>query len=79
MLREESGGWRNTRPLWWLLYAIAALFVAVVWLVERFVEGGRLREILETLAVVAGFGLIQVWLWRNRVALELERGRRRRT
>ena len=77
MLREESSGWRNVRPLWWLLYAIAALFVAVVWLVERFVEGGGLREILETMAVVAGFALIRVWLWRNRVALEMEQGRRR--
>jgi hypothetical protein len=49
----------------------------VVGLVEMFVDGQGLREILETMAVVSGFGLIGVWLRRNRLALELEQGRRR--
>ena len=40
--------------------------------------GGGLRKLLEVLAVVVvGFGLIAAWLRRNRIALELERGRRR--
>jgi hydrogenase/urease accessory protein HupE len=69
--------WRNTRPRWWLLYVIAALLVAVVGLVELSVDGQRLREILEALTVMAGFGLIGVWLRGNRIALDLERGRRR--
>ncbi|HEX2437579.1 MAG TPA: hypothetical protein VHT71_04655 [Methylomirabilota bacterium] len=68
---------RNSRPRWWLIYVITALLVAAVGLVETSVEGERLREILESLAVVVGFGLIGVWLRRNRIALELEQGRRR--
>ncbi|HXD99778.1 MAG TPA: hypothetical protein VN646_24705 [Candidatus Acidoferrum sp.] len=77
MLRQERCGWQNPRPTWWLLYVIGALLVAVVGLVEMFVDGQGLREILETMAVVSGFGLIGVWLRRNRLALELEQGRRR--
>lgn len=77
MLRQERCGWRNPRPTWWLLYVIGALLVAVVGLVEMFADGQGLREILETMAVVSGFGLIGVWLRRNRLALELEQGRRR--
>ena len=77
MLRQERCGWQNPRPTWWLLYVIGALLVAVVGLVEMFVDGQGLREILETMAVVSGFGLIGVWLGRNRLALELEQGRRR--
>jgi hydrogenase/urease accessory protein HupE len=77
MLRQEPYGWHNTRPAWWLLYAVAALFVAVVGLVEMFVEGGGLRQTLEAVAVVAGFGLIRFWLRHNRIALELEQGRKR--
>jgi hydrogenase/urease accessory protein HupE len=75
--QEQSTRYGNTRPRWWLLYVITALLVAVVGLVERSVDGERLREILEALAVVAGFVLIGVWLRHNRIALELEQGRRR--
>jgi hydrogenase/urease accessory protein HupE len=75
--RSTRYEWRHTRPRWWLLYAIAALLVAVVGLVELSVDGQRLREILEALAVMAGFGLIGVWLRGNRIALDLEQGRRR--
>ncbi len=75
--RSTRYEWRNTRPRWWLLYVIAALLVAVVGLIELSVDGQRLREILEALAVVAGFGLIGVWLRGNRIALDLEQGRRR--
>jgi hypothetical protein len=75
--RSTRCGWRNPRPTWWLLYVIAALLVAVVGVVEMFVDGQGLREVLETVAVVSGFGLIGVWLRRNRLALELEQGRRR--
>jgi hypothetical protein len=75
--RSTRDEWRNTRPRWWLLYVIAALLVTVVGLVERSVDGHRLREILEALAVVAGFGLIGIWLRGNRIAFDLEQGRRR--
>jgi hypothetical protein len=75
--RSTRYEWRNTRPRWWLLYVIAALLVTVVGLVELSVDSLRLREILEALAVMAGFGLIGVWLRGNRIALELEQGRRR--
>ena len=77
MFQPEPCEWRNTRPAWWLLYAIAALLVTMIGLVERFVDGGGLREILEAVTVVAGFGLIRFWLRRNRIALELEQGRHR--
>jgi hydrogenase/urease accessory protein HupE len=50
--------------------------MATIGLVEGFVEGGGLREILEAVTVLAGFGLIGFWLQRNRIALELEQGRR---
>jgi hypothetical protein len=49
----------------------------MIGLVERFVEGGGLREILEAATVLAGFGLISFWLQRNRIALELEQERHR--
>jgi hydrogenase/urease accessory protein HupE len=75
--RSTRYEWRNTRPRWWLLYVIAALLVAVVGLVELSVDGQQLREILEALAVMTGFGLIGVWLRGNRIALDLEQGRRR--
>jgi hydrogenase/urease accessory protein HupE len=77
MLQHEHSEWRDTRPAWWLLYAIAALLVATVGLVERFVEGQGLREVLEAVTVVSGFGLLRFWLRSNRIALELEQGRRR--
>jgi hypothetical protein len=77
MFQQEPIGWHDTKPAWWLLYAIAALLVAMIGLVEDFVPGGGLRQILEVVTVVAGFGLIRFWLQRNRIALELEHGRRR--
>jgi ABC-type antimicrobial peptide transport system permease subunit len=74
---EGSTRQGNTRPTWWLLYVLAALLVAVVALVEMFVEGAGVRKVLETVTTVGGFGLIGIWLRGNRIALELERGRRR--
>ena len=76
MLPRETCEWRNARPAWWLLYGIAALLVAMIGLVEGFVPGGGLREILEAVTVVSGFALISFWLRLNRIALELEQGRR---
>jgi hydrogenase/urease accessory protein HupE len=67
----------NPRPTWWRLYVIAVFLVAVVGLVEAFVGGEGLRKVLETVATVAGFGLILAWLRGNRIALELEQRRRR--
>lgn len=69
--------WRDRRPTWWLLYVIAALLVAVVGLVEMFVEGEGLRKALEIVTAVTGFGMIGLWLRLNRAALDLEQGRRR--
>jgi uncharacterized membrane protein (DUF485 family) len=68
---------RNTRPTWWLLYVIAVLLVGVVGLVEISVQGDVVRKILDSLDVVAGFGLIGVWVRRNRSAFDRARDRRR--
>jgi hypothetical protein len=55
------------------LYAIAALPVAVVGLLEIFVDAGALRQILEALAVIGGFGLLALWRRSNRIALDMGR------
>ena len=65
------------RPTWWCLYALGAALVGMVGLVETEVEAGTLRTVLEVLASVAGFALMGVWLRVNRLALDLEKGRRR--
>jgi hydrogenase/urease accessory protein HupE len=65
------------RPTWWGLYLIAALLVAIIGIVEAFVEGVLLRKVLETITVAAGFGSICVWLHLNRIAFDLDKGRRR--
>jgi hypothetical protein len=80
MLRQERStqyGWRDTRPTWWQLYVIVSLLVTVVWLLDVLVDGEALRTILEVATVAAGFGLVGIWQRRNRVALELEKGRHR--
>jgi hypothetical protein len=64
-------------PTWCLLYVIAALLVGTVGLVEVLVDGEGTCKVLEALAVTAGFGLMVVWRRCNRIALELEQGRRR--
>ena len=74
VLGPRYGG--HPRPAWWALCLIAVLLVAVVGLVETHVGDEGLRKVLEILVVVAGFGLIAVWLRRTRIALELERGQR---
>ena len=68
---------RNARPTWWLLYVIAVLLVGVVGLVEMSVLGDVVRKVLDSVDVVAGFGLIGVWVRRNRSALDLARDRQR--
>ena len=68
---------REPRPTWWRLYVIAALLVAVVGIVEAFVEGAVLRKILETITIAVGFGSICGWLHLNRIAFDLDKGRRR--
>jgi len=67
----------QARPTWWLLYVIAVLLVGVVGLVEISVQGDVVRKVLDSVDVVAGFGLIAVWVRRNRGALDLARDRRR--
>jgi hypothetical protein len=66
---------KDPRSAWCLLYLIGALLMAVLGLVESFVETGVLRSILEAMTAIAGFALIGVWLHLNRLALELDRGR----
>jgi len=68
---------RSARPRWWLLYVIAVLLVGLVGLVEISVQGEVVRKVLDSVDVVAGFGLIGVWVRRNRRALDLARDRRR--
>ena len=72
---STRAAWDDPRPAWWLLYLIGALLMAMLGLVETFVETGALCTILEAVTVIAGFGLIGVWLHLNRLALELDRGR----
>jgi len=55
------------------LYVIAALPVTAVGLLEIFVDAGALRQILEALAVIGGFGLIALWRRSNRIALDIGR------
>jgi hypothetical protein len=79
-LQERSSTWGRgeRKPAWWALYGIAALLLAVVGLLEAYVEVGLVRRILECLAVLAGFGSIQLWLRSNRIALDLaQQGPRR--
>jgi hypothetical protein len=75
ILRERSmrTGRHGPPPTWWLLYLIAALFVALVGLEEILVDGEGLRKVLEVLTVVGGFGLFAVWRRTNRIALDLGR------
>lgn len=65
------------RPRWWWLYAVGAVLVAMLGLVETQVGEGALRTALEAIIAVAGCALMGVWLRVNRLALELEKGRRR--
>jgi hypothetical protein len=78
-LQEQSAAWSRgeRKPAWWALYGIAALLLAVVGLLEVHVEVGLVRRILESVAVVGGFGSIHLWLRRNRIALDLAQGSRR--
>jgi len=46
---------------------------------EAFVGGVVLRKVLETITVAAGFGSICVWRHLNRIAFDLDKGRRRIT
>ena len=77
--QERSAGYEacERRLRWWALYLIGALLVAMVGIVEVFVEGVVLRKILETITVAVGFGSICGWLYLNRIAFDLEKGRRR--
>jgi len=44
---------------------------------NAYVDGVVLRKILETITIAAGFGSICVWLHVNRIAFDLDKGRRR--
>ena len=59
------------KPTWWQLYGLGVLLVALIGAIEVGIPPGALRTILESAAVVLGFGLMLVWRRHNRVALEL--------
>jgi len=63
------------KPAWWQLYGLGAMLVALIGMIEAGVPSGTLRTILESAAVVLGFGLMLVWRHYHRTALELERRR----
>jgi len=67
--------WRDTRPAWSVLYVIALLQAGLVALIEVSVPPGALRTTLESVVVVAGFGLMLTWRRLNRARLDLERNR----
>jgi hypothetical protein len=62
---------------WGAPYLIAALLVAMVGIVEAYIDGVVVRKVLETITVAAGFGSIWLWLRTNRIAFDLDKGRRR--
>ncbi len=63
------------KPAWWQLYGLGVILVALIGFIEVSVPTGTLRTVLESAAVVLGFGLMLVWRRHNRTALEL--GQRR--
>jgi len=67
--------WRDTRPAWSLLYVIFLFQAGLVALIEVSVPPGALRTTLESVVVVAGFGLMLTWRRLNRARLDLERNR----
>ena len=67
--------WRDTRPAWSLLYVIVLFQAGLVALIEVSVPPGALRTTLESVVVVAGFGLMLTWRRLNRARLDLERNR----
>lgn len=59
------------RPSWWLLYAIAAVMVVLVALVETSVHNEGARMALEIVVVIAIFALMLRWIRANRGRIEL--------
>jgi hypothetical protein len=59
------------RPSWWLLYAIAAVMVVLVALVETSVHNEGARMTLEIVVVIAIFALMLRWIRANRGRIEL--------
>jgi len=63
------------KALWWQLYGLGALLLALIGVIEVDVPTGTLRTILESAAVVLAFGLMLVWRRHHRAAFDLERRR----
>src|SRR5262249_28270333 len=59
------------RPSWWLLYAIAAVMVVLVALIETSVHNEGARMTLEIVVVIAIFALMLRWIRANRGRIEL--------
>ena len=66
------------KPTWWQLYGLGVLLVALIGAIEVGVSPGALRTILESAAVVLGFGLMLLgavtigsrWSWRHRLYIQ---------
>jgi len=63
------------KPLWWQLYGLGVLLVALIDVIEVDVPTGTLRTILESAAVILAFGFMLVWRRHNRAAFDLDRRR----
>ncbi len=67
------------RPSWWLLYAVAAVMVGLVALVETSVAADGPRVMLEIAVVVTTFALMLRWVHANRGRIELAEAAETRT
>jgi len=63
------------KPVWWQLYGIGVLLVALIGLIEAVLSAGALRTTLESAAVILAFVLMAIWRRHNRMALDLARRR----
>jgi len=67
--------WRDAKPAWSLLYVIVLLQTGLLAVIEVSIPPGALRTALESVVVVAGFGLMLMWRRLNRARLDVGRNR----
>jgi len=65
-------GSRNVKPRWPWLYAALTALIALLGVVEVGVPEGPVRRVLEILVTLGIFGVMALWVARNRVRLVLE-------
>jgi hypothetical protein len=75
MYRAEGTDRLNRRPAWAWLYASAAVALAPVFLVARYLPEGALRTVLEAAAALILIWALALWARADRIELELQ-GRR---